>query len=122
MEKNLSELGAFALERFYIRWYGRKDNNTGILRNRTDGGEGVSGRKIPEHIKEHFRKLYTGKKGTPISEELKDEHSKFMKGNEYAKGSFRPDLNEKTVTCLHCKNVYSKGQFANHIKSFLDKT
>jgi len=79
MESNLTEIGALALERFYIRWYGRKDNGTGILRNMTDGGEGVHNRVGWKHSEETKNKIKESNIGKIRSAESNLKQSKSMK-------------------------------------------
>jgi len=53
LKENLTEEEAFKHEVYMINVLGRKDNNTGILRNQSNGGEGSSG-----HVKsEEWKKM-----------------------------------------------------------------
>lgn len=60
LKQNLTEEEAFRHEKYIIFVFGRKDLGTGILHNRTNGGEGISGFT---HNKETRIRMSESKKG-----------------------------------------------------------
>lgn len=83
VEQNLTELQAFILERYYIRWFGRKDIGTGILLNRTNGGDGACGYVNPKPCSEETkRKISESNKGKKKSTEAKLKMSRAAKKRE----------------------------------------
>ena len=87
LETNLTDLGALAIERRMIRWYGRKDLGTGILRNKTDGGDGVAGiipwnkdLKVGSYLSEKGRIIISEANKKPRKETHKARISVALKG------------------------------------------
>jgi hypothetical protein len=142
----LTELWALAMERWLIRWYGRKDLGTGILRNKTDGGEGTSGH-IPSKERrrqqsEITKRLLAEGKIKPIGEYVRGKKQSPEQVTKRIKphiGAKRPketgeriaakakgrvqskETIEKRilyVTCEHCGAVVDKG---NHTRWHGDK-
>lgn len=88
LESGLTELGALAIERRMISWYGRIDNSTGILRNRTDGGDGFCGLIRTD---EHNRKISEALTGRKVSETQKNKQSIKMSGENHPNWGRRGD-------------------------------
>jgi hypothetical protein len=57
LKTDLSESEAFRHERYMIAVLGRKDLGTGILHNRTNGGDGTTGYKRSPELRERDRQL-----------------------------------------------------------------
>jgi hypothetical protein len=80
LKQNLTEEESFRHEVYMIAVFGRKDLGTGILHNRTDGGEGSSGVVKSNETKEKLSKARKGKINKPHSEETKRKISEALKG------------------------------------------
>lgn len=126
LEHNLSEIGAFALERRYILWYGRQDIGTGILLNLTNGGEGASGkvhtantrskmsksRRGRPHSKEHaeaISKASIGKLGTNLGKKFTDEHKAKISAAHKGK-TFSAESRAKMSASMKGRIPWNKGK------------
>ena len=86
LKQNLTEEQAFRHEVYMIAMFGRKDLGTGILHNRTNGGDGVSGAVVSDETK---RKISETRKGITHSEESRRKMSEAHKGKTHSEESRR---------------------------------
>lgn len=89
LKTNLTEEDAFKHEKYLIFVFGRKDKGTGILRNRSDGGEksragGIGNfREGTKHREETKKLIGSYHKGKVISEEQKEKLRKANEGKKW---------------------------------------
>jgi len=130
LETNLSDIGALALERRYIRWYGRKDLGTGILQNRTDGGERSSGLKHTDESKMLISKKNKGRILGSHSEETNSKRRETMMGKNkgrilgpaWNKGITPSDETRLKQSISHMGKIQSEETKLKRSKSLKGKT
>ena len=101
LKKNLCEFDAFKHEVYMIFVLGRKDKGTGILRNLTDGGDGVTGYVITE---ERRKQCSEQVKGIPKTQEHKKKISEAHLRNPHRRGKkwfHNPDNPSEEKMCSH---------------------
>jgi hypothetical protein len=126
LKQNLTEEEAFRHEVYMIAVFGRKDLGTGILHNRTDGGDGLSNPSVEtrrkmselskerthsEETKEKIKKIVLGKKWWNNGKE--NSHSKECPGNGWVLGRIitwdeekRIKTGKTSIKMRNSKNLY----------------
>ena len=98
LKQNLTEEEAFRHEIYMIAVFGRKDLGTGILRNKTYGGDGASGAIKSEKTRRKMSEANKGKNnpnyGKSLSEETRRKMSEARKGENHP--NYGKSLSEET--------------------------
>lgn len=97
LKNNLTEEEAFKHEIYMIAVLGRKDLGTGMLRNRTDGGDQPP--TFRGHTQESKQKIRNAHKGRVLRPEWTEEQRK-RKSDLCKKNGVMPPINTKEYTFL----------------------
>ena len=105
--EGVSEAEAFEMEIALISLLGRKDLGTGILRNRTNGGEGSSGAVVSEEAR---IKMSEAKKDKPKSKKHKRKLSEVNQGEKNPMfGTTRSEETKEKIS-LSCSKLTKQQQ------------
>ena len=120
LKTGLTEEEAFKHEKYLIAVLGRKDLGTGVLRNLTDGGEGLSNpspetrRKKSEiarkrvqskETREKVSRAHTGRVHTKESRQNMSNAQKGLKRSESHRASISRALKGRQRSEEHCRNI-----------------
>jgi hypothetical protein len=108
LKKNLTESEAFTHEIYMIAVFGRKDLGTGMLRNRTDGGDGVSGLVVGEETRKKLSELRVGEKNPNYGKKMSEEQRK--KISESAKGRKLSEEHKNKIRKSMLGNTWNVGR------------
>jgi hypothetical protein len=128
LKQGLIEENAFKHEVYMIAVFGRKDLGTGILRNRTNGGDGPAGAVRSEetrtkigiaaagrvHSKSTLKKMSDSRVGIPKSKEHKDKISAANKGKKHTKESLQKMSGENNHRYGKIGTMHGKTGEDNH--------
>lgn len=106
IETGLTEAEAFSLEIYCIKLYGRIDLGTGILHNRTDGGDGTSGLVFSNEARRKMSEARKGEKHPLFGKSPSPEARKKM--SEAKQGEKHPNWGKKRDPEI-CRKI-SEGQ------------
>ena len=121
IKEKLTEEDAHILETALIAQHGRKDLGTGILHNKTNGGEGVTGRTGFTVSSETRAKMSEARKGRKLSAETRAKMSVVRKGKSNGREGKKhsPETIEK-MRATHNKN-YESQELRDKIASSVTK-
>ena len=118
LKQNLTEEESFRHEVYMIAMFGRKDLGTGILHNRTNGGDGVSGAVVSDETR---RKMSEALKGKPRSKEIRRKISEAHKGKTHSEES-RKNMSESQKGKTFSEETRRKISETRKGKTFSEET